>query len=110
HRGRRPRPAPADPRRRLHHAHRRGHRVRGRGGRARGRRGGPPMTTRPVEAHIPLDSPAIPPPAERRANPLNDAWVIARRALLHMRRQPEALADVTIQPIMFVLLFAYVFG
>src|SRR3954470_20639895 len=27
-----------------------------------------------------------------------------------MRRQPEALADATIQPIMFVLLFAFVFG
>ncbi len=27
-----------------------------------------------------------------------------------MRRQPEALADATFQPIMFVLLFAYVFG
>jgi ABC-2 type transport system permease protein len=36
--------------------------------------------------------------------------VIARRGLAHMRRQPEALADATIQPIMFVLLFAYVFG
>ncbi|MDO9353942.1 MAG: ABC transporter permease [Solirubrobacteraceae bacterium] len=39
-----------------------------------------------------------------------DSWVIARRGLKHMRRQPEALADATIQPIMFVLLFAYVFG
>jgi ABC transporter DrrB family efflux protein len=27
-----------------------------------------------------------------------------------MRRQPEALADATIQPVMFVLLFAFVFG
>jgi ABC transporter DrrB family efflux protein len=27
-----------------------------------------------------------------------------------MKRQPEALADATIQPIVFVLLFAYVFG
>ena len=36
--------------------------------------------------------------------------MIARRGLLHMRRQPEALADVTLQPVMFVLLFAYVFG
>ena len=27
-----------------------------------------------------------------------------------MRRQPEALTDATIQPIMFVLLFAFVFG
>ena len=32
------------------------------------------------------------------------------RACTHMRRQPEALADVTLQPVMFVLLFAYVFG
>ena len=36
--------------------------------------------------------------------------MVARRGLLHMRRQPEALSDATIQPIMFVLLFAYVFG
>ncbi len=40
----------------------------------------------------------------------HDTWVIARRGLKHMKRQPEALADATIQPIMFVLLFAYVFG
>ena len=53
---------------------------------------------------------AIAPPAARRGNVLADAWVVARRGLLHMRRQPEALADVTLQPVMFVLLFAYVFG
>jgi len=41
---------------------------------------------------------------------VGDTWVIARRGLLHMRRQPEMLADATIQPIMFVLLFAFVFG
>jgi ABC-2 type transport system permease protein len=41
---------------------------------------------------------------------LHDAWVIARRGLVHMKRQPEQLSDATIQPIMFVLLFAYVFG
>ncbi len=41
---------------------------------------------------------------------VHDTWVIARRGLVHMKRQPEALADATIQPIMFVLLFAYVFG
>src|SRR5205085_9190397 len=44
------------------------------------------------------------------ATVLADTAVIARRGLLHMRRQPEALADATIQPIMFVLLFAFVFG
>ncbi|HEX6569196.1 MAG TPA: ABC transporter permease [Acidimicrobiales bacterium] len=41
---------------------------------------------------------------------IHDVWVVARRGLVHMRRQPEALSDATIQPIMFVLLFAYVFG
>ncbi|MEN0014360.1 MAG: ABC transporter permease, partial [Solirubrobacteraceae bacterium] len=41
---------------------------------------------------------------------LHDTWVIARRGLKHMQRQPEVLTDATIQPIMFVLLFAYVFG
>jgi ABC-2 type transport system permease protein len=41
---------------------------------------------------------------------IHDTWVIARRGLVHMKRQPEALSDATIQPIMFVLLFAYVFG
>jgi ABC transporter DrrB family efflux protein len=41
---------------------------------------------------------------------VSDTWVIARRGLFHMRRQPEALSDATIQPIMFVLLFAFVFG
>jgi ABC-2 type transport system permease protein len=48
--------------------------------------------------------------AVRRGTALSDSWVIARRGLKHMRRQPEMLADATIQPIMFVLLFAFVFG
>ena len=39
-----------------------------------------------------------------------DTWVIARRGITHMKRQPEVLSDATIQPIMFVLLFAFVFG
>lgn len=47
---------------------------------------------------------------DEKSRPLHDTWVIARRGLKHMKRQPEALADATIQPIMFVLLFAFVFG
>ena len=39
-----------------------------------------------------------------------DSWVMARRGLVHIMRVPEALTDATIQPIMFTLLFAYVFG
>ena len=41
---------------------------------------------------------------------IHDVWVIARRGLAHMRRQPEQLSDATIQPIMFVVMFTYVFG
>jgi ABC transporter DrrB family efflux protein len=47
---------------------------------------------------------------ERSRGLAHDSWVIARRGLIHMKRQPEALADATVQPIVFVLLFAYVFG
>jgi ABC transporter DrrB family efflux protein len=40
----------------------------------------------------------------------SDSLVLARRNLEHVRQIPEKLLDVTLQPIMFVLLFAYVFG
>jgi ABC-2 type transport system permease protein len=36
--------------------------------------------------------------------------VYAGRNLAHVRQIPEKLFDVTIQPVMFVMLFAYVFG
>ena len=36
--------------------------------------------------------------------------VLARRSLVGTWRTPEALVDVTIQPIIFLLLFTYVFG
>jgi ABC-2 type transport system permease protein len=39
-----------------------------------------------------------------------DGWVVAQRNLMHIRYVPEKLLDVTLQPLMFVLLFAYVFG
>ncbi len=39
-----------------------------------------------------------------------DSLVIARRSLAHIRQIPEKLLDVTVQPLMFVLLFAFVFG
>jgi ABC transporter DrrB family efflux protein len=39
-----------------------------------------------------------------------DTAVIARRNLLRIPRQPDLLVSFTVQPIMFLLLFAYVFG
>jgi ABC transporter DrrB family efflux protein len=41
---------------------------------------------------------------------LSDTLVLARRNLLRIPRQPDLLISFTIQPIMFLLLFAYVFG
>ena len=38
------------------------------------------------------------------------ARVLARRSLIKTWRTPEALVDVTLQPIIFLLLFTYVFG
>lgn len=60
----------------------------------------------------PASAPAADPDAALHPSKgvFHDVWVIARRGLIHMKRQPEALSDATIQPLMFVLLFAYVFG
>ncbi len=41
---------------------------------------------------------------------LADSLVIARRNLLRIPRAPDLLLSFTVQPVMFVLLFAYVFG
>lgn len=38
------------------------------------------------------------------------SWIMVKRSMIHTRRMPEMLSDVTIQPIMFTLLFAFVFG
>ena len=48
-------------------------------------------------------------PRELRAD-VTDAWVVTGRNLRHFVRQPDLLVFSTIQPIMFVLLFTYVFG
>ena len=40
----------------------------------------------------------------------NDVMVLTRRNLIHISREPLQLSDVTIQPVLFTLLFIYVFG
>ncbi|OBB37433.1 ABC transporter permease [Mycobacterium sp. 852002-51961_SCH5331710] len=57
----------------------------------------------PARGHarrVPLHTPNI---AEQ-------SWIMVKRNLIHTKRMPEMLSDVTAQPIMFVLLFAFVFG
>src|SRR5271170_5476081 len=41
---------------------------------------------------------------------VNDVVVLTRRNLVHITREPLQLSDVTVQPILFTLLFIYVFG
>jgi ABC-2 type transport system permease protein len=52
-----------------------------------------------------------PPSVSQRARWfVSDSLALAGRNLQHVRQIPEKLLDVTLQPIMFVLLFAFVFG
>ena len=44
------------------------------------------------------------------AGAASDGWVMAKRNLIKIKRVPDILVFVLISPIMFVLLFAYVFG
>ena len=54
--------------------------------------------------------PTLERPEIRRTSLLTQSLTITRRNLIHIRRMPEMLMDVTIQPVMFVMLFAFVFG
>jgi oleandomycin transport system permease protein len=63
-----------------------------------------------------LTKPTAPSPApattteSRVPRALRHALVMARRNLVKTARTPEQLIDVTVQPIIFLLLFVYVFG
>ena len=56
------------------------------------------------------DHPALPPTRLPISAVVTDSIVIARRNLLMIMRTPQLLVFSTIQPVMFVLLFRYVFG
>ena len=44
------------------------------------------------------------------ANGIRNTLTIARRNLLHIKATPEQLVEMSIQPLMFLVLFVYVFG
>jgi ABC-2 type transport system permease protein/oleandomycin transport system permease protein len=46
----------------------------------------------------------------RLANTVSDWWVLTKRNLVTYLRKPDLLVFSTIQPVMFVLLFVFVFG
>src|SRR5215475_2818947 len=64
------------------------------------------MTTLTAPAHLQLPSPR----RSKLAWAAADSLAIARRNVIGMTRRPQLLAFVTIQPVLFVLMFRYVFG
>jgi ABC-2 type transport system ATP-binding protein len=49
-------------------------------------------------------------PMSTLTDAMSDGAVVAKRNLIKIRRIPELLVFTTLQPIMFILLFAYIFG
>ncbi|GAA2014783.1 ABC transporter permease [Nakamurella flavida] len=58
----------------------------------------------------PAHSAPAPATAPTSGGYLRHVLILARRSLIKLRHTPEALIDVTVQPIIFLLLFTYVFG
>ena len=50
------------------------------------------------------------PATERLRWAIADGLTVAKRNLIHVRNMPEKLMDVTVQPIIFTVLFSYIFG
>ena len=77
-------------------------------GTRRSRPGGSPvMTLTTLPSAAPILRPA---PSRRLAQRFADVIVLTGRNLVHIAREPLQLSDVTIQPVLFTLLFVYVFG
>jgi len=55
-------------------------------------------------------STSLTPPGSPVGRFLSDGWVTTKRNLLKIKRVPDILVFTLIQPIMFVLLFTYVYG
>jgi ABC-2 type transport system permease protein len=65
------------------------------------------MTTATISASAQLTAE---PAGSRAWWAVKDTWVLCKRSIARIAREPEQLMDVTIQPVIFVLLFTYVFG
>ena len=63
-----------------------------------------------MTAVTPRSAVDVPRPATRQPTIVAQSWIMVKRNMIHTKRMPEMLSDVTVQPIMFVLLFAFVFG
>lgn len=59
-----------------------------------------------------MQTPTAPAPQRRSAVywALSDNWELSKRSVRHIKRDPDQLASVTIQPIILVVLFRYFIG
>jgi ABC transporter DrrB family efflux protein len=58
----------------------------------------------------PVAAPGRTPPLGGLADRARNVWSMTRRNLVHISREPLQLSDVTIQPVLFTVLFIYIFG
>ena len=65
------------------------------------------MTATTLAPNVPVGRPPRSPGLVRH---LLDVVVLTGRNLVHIAREPLQLSDVTVQPVLFTLLFVYVFG
>jgi len=74
------------------------------------------MTSTTIAPPATLDRPRGPQRRQRESRwrrlswAVSDSLVLTWRSVARIAREPETLMDVTVQPLMFVLLFTYVFG
>ena len=69
-----------------------------------------PATSAPASAEEALRKALASTPRPPRATPLSAALTFGWRGMLKVKHVPEQLLDVTITPVMFVLMFTYIFG
>ena len=69
-----------------------------------------PKATAPRPPRQTRTEPAAQPSSDRLWWTVTDALTVTKRNLIHIVRVPQLLVFSTIQPVMFVLLFTYVFG
>lgn len=68
------------------------------------------MSTTTSAAATARSLPAAAPLTHGPARKASDVLVLTTRNLIHIAREPFQLSDVTIQPVLFTLMFIYVFG
>jgi ABC transporter DrrB family efflux protein len=69
----------------------------------------PPALDDVVEP-VSIDQASEPGLLRRGTEWLRDVTVLTRRNLLHVRREPAQMSDATVQPLLFTVLFVYIFG